>query len=226
MENNQQQIDHSQLSLDALLYALNDPSLDRESFESRLFEDPSLAEWVADAVVLAQTLKALQSVSSNSEHTSIPLDCASSQIETTLAGLVTIQDSWNDCESRLGPRYVFSRRSPCDSLGNRWTWKSLATIAASFAIILGIAGLLTDTQSVDRVVMANLVRAWTDLQSERNQPMENFDGYGETLLLAGESSNSDFGNDDSSSILEGELPGWLIVASLVTAPVQDVETIQ
>jgi hypothetical protein len=43
--------------LDAMLYVLDDPALDRDEFESRLESDPALGELVAEAVALVDQLK-------------------------------------------------------------------------------------------------------------------------------------------------------------------------
>ena len=49
--------DTSQNDLDAMLYVLEDPALDRESFESRMADDPNLAHAVANAVYLTESLR-------------------------------------------------------------------------------------------------------------------------------------------------------------------------
>ncbi len=45
--------------LEAMLYVLNDPALDRDEYEQRLANDPVLGESVADAVGLLQNIKAV-----------------------------------------------------------------------------------------------------------------------------------------------------------------------
>ncbi len=46
--------DESQLHLDAMLYLLGDPALDRQAFEERLADDPRLGEILSDAVSVYQ----------------------------------------------------------------------------------------------------------------------------------------------------------------------------
>ncbi len=50
MANKKTEIDESQLHLDAMLYVLEDPTLDRRAFEARLEDNSQLAEILADAV--------------------------------------------------------------------------------------------------------------------------------------------------------------------------------
>lgn len=45
--------------LEAMLYVLNDPALDRDEYEQRLANDPVLGESVAEAVGLLQDIKAV-----------------------------------------------------------------------------------------------------------------------------------------------------------------------
>lgn len=50
----------SQMHLDAMLYLLSDPALDRDAFESRLANDTQLAEILAEAVSVFHSLRTFE----------------------------------------------------------------------------------------------------------------------------------------------------------------------
>ncbi|HUP80891.1 MAG TPA: hypothetical protein VM260_20240 [Pirellula sp.] len=51
---------HSQMQLEAMLYLLDDPALDRNAFEGRLANDSQLAETLAEAVPVFHSLQSVQ----------------------------------------------------------------------------------------------------------------------------------------------------------------------
>ena len=51
--------DESELHLEAMLYVLDDPSMDRTAFEERLIDDVRLGEILAEAVSMFQTLRSM-----------------------------------------------------------------------------------------------------------------------------------------------------------------------
>jgi hypothetical protein len=53
--------EESKLHLEAMLYVLEDPALDRVAFEARLSEDVRLGEILADAVELFQSMRSVES---------------------------------------------------------------------------------------------------------------------------------------------------------------------
>lgn len=57
VENNSSE---SQLHLEAMLYLLEDPALDREAFEARLANDPQLGEILAQSVTTFQSLESIK----------------------------------------------------------------------------------------------------------------------------------------------------------------------
>jgi len=59
MVNHENTNDNSHLHLDAMLYLLEDPSLDRDAFEARLENDSQLAEILAESVTTFKSLKSL-----------------------------------------------------------------------------------------------------------------------------------------------------------------------
>jgi len=61
MVNHENTNDNSHLHLDAMLYLLEDPSLDRDAFEARLENDSQLAEILAESVITFQSLESLKS---------------------------------------------------------------------------------------------------------------------------------------------------------------------
>jgi len=57
MANLETESNTSQMHLDAMLYLLGDPVLDRDAFEARLANDTQLAEILADAVTVFQSMR-------------------------------------------------------------------------------------------------------------------------------------------------------------------------
>ena len=53
------------MHLDAMLYLLDDPALDRDAFEARLANDAQLAEILAEAVTVFQSLRTVEFASRN-----------------------------------------------------------------------------------------------------------------------------------------------------------------
>ncbi len=65
MTNLETESNESQLHLDAMLYLLDDPALDRVAFEARLADDTQLAEILAEAVTVFQSLQTVDFVPEN-----------------------------------------------------------------------------------------------------------------------------------------------------------------
>jgi hypothetical protein len=194
-------------------YALNEPSLDREAFEAKLaIDDGSLAELVAEAVLLSENLKhSLSTV----RPARLPSVVGKAMLAATEASAISPRASTVD-----NPR----RRS--SQLSVAW----LTAIAASLAIAGWLAlQFLTsngNSPSQESVVQAeshdselldwsdatfdasaldSFVQAWTDFRSDEN-PIE----------LA---SYSHLANDhDSLSAFDeaSEVPEWLVFTSSVT----------
>lgn len=74
----------SQHLLEAMLYVLNDPFLDRDEYEQRLASDPLLGESVAEAVGLLQDIKAV-SVSHNKPVVTVAVSSSASAQRTPVA---------------------------------------------------------------------------------------------------------------------------------------------
>ena len=60
MANVETKSNESQLHLEAMLYLLADPALDRDAFEARLANDPRLGEILAQSVIVFQSLESLE----------------------------------------------------------------------------------------------------------------------------------------------------------------------
>jgi hypothetical protein len=58
--NNDRQETNAEIPLDAILYALNDPALDRLAFEQRLENEPELCEQIANAVGLIEEIRGVE----------------------------------------------------------------------------------------------------------------------------------------------------------------------
>lgn len=122
--------------LEAMLYVLNDPALDRDEYEQRLANDPVLGESVAEAVGLLQDIKAVSgshtkpmvtiAVSSNAQRTPVAFWPWSISIAASIAMMAFV--GWRS--------FVFERN-------NR---NQLANVQ------------LANAQ------LANVVNAWSDLQ--------------------------------------------------------------
>ncbi len=65
MANLETESNESQMHLDAMLYLLDDPALDRVAFEARLANDSQLAEILAEAVTVFQSLQTVDFVPEN-----------------------------------------------------------------------------------------------------------------------------------------------------------------
>ena len=74
MVNHENTNDSSHLHLDAMLYLLKDPSLDRDAFEARLENDSQLAEILSESVTTFRSLESLKSFTHHPvQH--IPASC-------------------------------------------------------------------------------------------------------------------------------------------------------
>jgi len=72
--NHENTSDNSNLHLEAMLYLLEDPSLDRDAFEVRLENDSQLAEILSESVTTFQSLESLKSFTQHPvQH--IPAPC-------------------------------------------------------------------------------------------------------------------------------------------------------
>ena len=60
MANVETKSNESQLHLEAMLYLLADPALDRDAFEAKLANDPRLGEILAQSVTVFQSLESLE----------------------------------------------------------------------------------------------------------------------------------------------------------------------
>ncbi len=60
MQNLETESNESQMHLDAMLYLLDDPALNRDAFEARLANDTQLAEILAEAVSVFQSLQTVE----------------------------------------------------------------------------------------------------------------------------------------------------------------------
>ena len=122
--------------LEAMLYALNDPALDRDEYEQRLANDPVLGESVAEAVGLLQDIQAVGgshtkpmvtiAVSSSDQQTPVAFWPWSISIAASIALIACV-----------GWRFFVFERNNHNQLAN--------------------------VQSAN-VQLANVVNAWSDLQ--------------------------------------------------------------
>lgn len=133
----------SQLYLDAMLYVLEDPALDRAGFEARLDWDFRLAEILTDSVELYELT---QSVS-----------CWEAGIPASLGA-----SSGLDASSTRSPFSTVLPNSSSD--GRRWSTTSLVLTASLLLSVVGWGVIVQ--RSSDALSQDDVVLAWGDMQSE------------------------------------------------------------
>lgn len=142
--NPKRETNESQMHLDAMLYVLEDPALDREAYEASLEDNSQLAEILADAVAVCQLT---QSVTSWEKY-SIP-------------SAVWATPTASNTHPVRGWRFV----------GSIWALAASILIAGflvwqvfnhKYSGSSEIANLNAESLSLD-----NLVLAWGDMQSDR-----------------------------------------------------------
>ncbi len=86
--------DESELHLEAMLYVLEDPSLDREAFEARLAEDVRLAEILSEAVETLHSMRPSMGDSTAPSYFEIPSvrTFSDSPVRSNISG--SIPSSW------------------------------------------------------------------------------------------------------------------------------------
>ena len=189
MQNTKSQFDESQLHLDAMLYVLDDPTLDRAAFEARLEGDCRLAEILAEAVAMFELTREISWRENSSSAPSTTDPHNASLPESSLP------------ESSLpeSSRYESSR----------YDWRSVAAffvLAASF--LISVVGWNTFKREPPGVAslddLDNVVLAWGELQSELAdyQPIRNAGEYDPETTLA-----------FLDAVDEDGVPEWLVLAT-------------
>ena len=128
VENNSNE---SQLHLEAMLYLLEDPTVDREVFEARLANNPQLAEILAQSVTVFQSLESIKFDS----QAIVPVAQGSGEIYRSWISLATIAASltvmgylrWQTLHSiRSGSTEITASSTENGSLSNVvWAWGEL-----------------------------------------------------------------------------------------------------
>jgi len=183
----------SQMHLEAMLYLLDDSALDRDAFEARLSNDFQLGEILAKAVGTFHNLR-------------------SSDLERLAVWPTSMSYRGFDFQNPRRERGIADGPSPPAAAPIKNSFRTglfVPTVAASlfFACFLGWqAFLMTQTGKINSQLSSlnNVVLAWGDLQSER-----------EDLSLTQESSDSEFAPALSlaDSFVESEVPDWLVLAA-------------
>jgi len=186
--------DDSQLHLEAMLYLLEDPALDRGAFEARLGIDVRLAEVLSESVAMFQLLKSLGPNTSESDSRE--------------AGLVTVCKPMLQASESSGTR------------GSHRSWNLGACVAASVGFLGFLSWMIFETNRIEPVehdLMAqnpvainNIVSAWSELKldSESN-------GSDNADLFAGLSySEEELTLVAHDAFSEKDVPEWLVMATV------------
>ena len=192
--------------LEAMLYALNDPALDRDEYEQRLANDPVLGESVAEAVGLLQDIQAVSgphtkpmvaiAASSSDQRTPVAFWPWSISIAASIALIACV--GWRF--------FVFERNNH----------NQLANVQSANVQSANVQS--ANVQSAN-VQLANVVNAWSDLQQ-----LDGLDNAEDAKLRSvGLESELSPGTEE---VLDEDVPDWLIAASIATVTVSIGEAIQ
>jgi len=189
MLNPKYEVDESQLHLEAMLYVLEDPALDREAFEARLEDNSQLAEILAEAVAIYHVTR---NVLSREPH-------LTPTVALSLARSATL----------LSPRLLTT--SP--NRGGRLV-ATFATLAASLlvAAILAMQSFQHGNSDAIKLAYANadaasltkVVLAWGDMQSD----LPAFQQVRELLEV-----ESEYNWAMVDPMGESDVPDWLVLAT-------------
>jgi hypothetical protein len=186
--------DDTQLHLEAMLYLLEDPALDRDAFEARLENDVRLAEVLSESVTMFQSLKSLEfsSAESNSRE----------------ADPVTVYHPI--------PQASESSRTR----GSHRSWNLSTCIAASIGFIGFLSWMIFETNRIEPVdhdllaqnpvAIKNIVSAWSELKLN-NESIAN----GNTDSLADpDESEEELTLVTHDAFSEKDVPEWLVMATV------------
>ncbi len=185
----------SELHLEAMLYLLNDPTLDRVSFELRLSEDARLGEILADAVTVYQSLKSIDLESLNDSNLLVPSSVTPASAINPSAGrlwltLGTVAASFL-LIGFLGWQSIYPNSLRSVSMRN----SANANVQISDAIV-----------DSDFVSMSSLLSAWGELRTgDRDEHLRSLSCAESECLIA-----------MSEPFSESDVPEWLVLATSTT----------
>jgi len=198
MVNHENTNDNSHLHLDAMLYLLEDPSLDRDAFEARLENDSQLAEILSESVTTFQSLESFESLKSVKSFTHHP-----------------VQHIPAPCNHRTNRH----NRHP--------SWNLATSIAASIGFIGLLSWMIFETNRIQSVELAsspqnsvalrNVVSAWSDLQLDSDSALGT-KGYPLNDSLNDSLNDPNYSEEELALVThepfsQKDVPEWLVMAT-------------
>ncbi len=184
----------SQLHLEAMLYLLEDPALDRDAFEARLDNDVQLAEVLSESVAMFQSLKSLE--------------LRGPEFVSREADLVTVRHP--------APQASESSRTR----GSHPTWNLVTCVAASIGFLGFLGWMMFETNRIgpvehdlltqNPVAIKNIVYAWSELQLDSGSNANRSDDS----LVDLSDSEEELTLVAHDAFSEKDVPEWLVMATL------------
>ena len=194
MVNHENTNDNSHLHLDAMLYLLEDPSLDRDVFEARLENDSQLAEILSESVTTFQSLESLKSVKSFTHH--------------------PVQHIPAPCNHRTNQHNTYSSWNLATSIAASIGFSGLLSWMIFKTNRIQPVELASLPQN--SVALRNVVSAWSDLQLDSESTLgTNGDPLNDSL------NDPNYSEEELALVTQEpfsqkDVPEWLVMATLAS----------